>query len=204
MLKAPMLTKCTALLLFLLAVKPTFAVDVEDTGARLGPAVFGFGGIFTKENMGSSLRPLHTSYESNFLGGIGYQNFMYNIGNVSLGIEAGVSVRAGRHFTGEVWSGAVGRYDGLPAVAGFEVSPAFTFGLSAVTAAHRGREQILEERYGGDASLLFYLGPEINVSRANSDREIFWRLHHRSGAWGTLGNMKGAMNANVLGIRQRF
>lgn len=199
-----MLTRYAFSILLLFSGMPAFAAEPDDTGIRPNQAVFGFGGIFTNENMGRSLRPLRTTYEENVLAGIGYQRFVFEREAVSLGFEAGGSLRAGGGVTGEVWSGAVARYDGLPTVAGLRLSPAFTFGLTAVSAPHRGREQMLEERYDGDATLLFYLGPEINLSHSSSGHEVFWRLHHRSGAWRTLGNMKGAMNANVVGIRLSF
>jgi hypothetical protein len=68
-----------------------------------------------------------------------------------------------------------------------------------------GREERLEAESGGDATLLFYLAPELNFSlAAYPNAELFWRLHHRSGAWETLGDMDGAANANVVGARVGF
>ncbi|MNL69083.1 hypothetical protein D3C87_1938980 [compost metagenome] len=85
------------------------------------------------------------------------------------------------------------------------VSPSFTAGLSLVSDAQPGRERQEEIKDNGNANVLFYLGPEINVSFSDeSSTEFFWRLHHRSGGGKTLGNMKGATNANVFGVRYKF
>jgi hypothetical protein len=76
-------------------------------------------------------------------------------------------------------------------------------GFSAVTNAMPGREGSNESERNGDATLLFYLGPELNLSLVSRPNvEIFWRLHHRSGAWGTLGDMHGAANVQTVGLKE--
>ena len=78
------------------------------------------------------------------------------------------------------------------------------FGLSYVSDSHEGREKRLEAQAEGDARMLFYLSPELDFRRSPDARySFFYRLHHRSGAWNTLG-MEGGSNANIFGVRMRF
>lgn len=167
--------------------------------------VFAFGGALTTGNMHQSARPLRVGYETNPILGFGYQRFLPAAGSFSLGAEMGGAARLGGRVTGEVWAGAVLRHEGARLGQDLRLISAMTVGLSHITATHRGRETFLEDRYEGNARTLFYLGPELSLSRASApDRELFWRLHHRSGGGRTLGNMKGAANANVIGLRLRF
>ncbi|HCD82418.1 MAG TPA: hypothetical protein DEQ45_01055 [Agrobacterium sp.] len=144
-------------------------------------------------------------YERNAILGGGYQFYPYSIGNVKLGGEIGIAARFGKGFTGEVWAGPVARYEQIKLGERLFIMPSFTAGLSLVNDAQRGREREQEIKDDGNANVLFYLGPEINVSFSeDSSTEFFWRLHHRSGGGKTLGNMKGATNANVFGVRYKF
>ena len=166
-------------------------------------AVFGFGGVVTADDD----NPFTFSYEDNFVLGLGYQRFLYdwNQDRLNLGIEVGLAGRFGDRNSAELWGGAVARYDGLVLFERVRISPAFTFGLSAVTDTLEGREEHSEISEDGDATLLFYMGPELNISLpSHPEIEVFARVHHRSGAWGTLGDMHGAANASVIGFRRRF
>lgn len=168
-------------------------------------AIFGFGGAMTRADMLKSAALIPVDYENNYIFGGGYQLFPYEISGVKLGVEAGIAGRFGEGFTGEVWGGGVIRYDQIRLGDNLFLSPAFTAGLSFVNKAHPGREANEEREDQGNARALFYLGPEINIAFSeDSNTEFFWRLHHRSGAWRTLGNMKGATNANVFGVRYKF
>jgi hypothetical protein len=83
------------------------------------------------------------------------------------------------------------------------ITPALTFGASAVTDT-MGVEAEREAGDGLPGDLLFYLSPEISVSAADHpETEMFWRLHHRSGAWNTFGG-GGSANATMIGIRTSF
>jgi hypothetical protein len=115
-----------------------------------------------------------------------------------------VAGRFGSTPSAEFWGGVVGRHDGFMIGDSVRISPAFTFGLSHVTRP-QGRELRNERERDGDARMLFYLGPEINLTFSSLPNvDFFWRLHHRSGAWGTLGDMHGGANANVVGIKFEF
>lgn len=199
-----------AFLAYALAIGPACAADLyapapvsskllKQNVFVLGGASVGDGDIFSAAN------PFTAHYEDNIVVGGGYQRFFYESLNISIGVEAGLAGRFGDKNSAEVWGGVVGRYDGFVLFETLKIAPAFTFGLSAVTGTMAGREERLEAESGGDATLLFYLGPELNFSlAAYPNAELFWRIHHRSGALGTLGDMDGAANANVVGARIGF
>ncbi|NTA61483.1 hypothetical protein G6L32_22810 [Agrobacterium tumefaciens] len=189
----------------MIALATTPSLASEDMASQTSEAIFGFGGVLTKEDMLKSAALVPVEYEKNAILGGGYQFYPYRIGNVKLGGEIGVAVRFGKGFTGEVWAGPVARYDKIRLGERLFVSPSFTAGLSLVSDAQPGRERQEEIKDNGNANVLFYLGPEINVSFSEeSSTEFFWRLHHRSGGGKTLGNMKGATNASVFGVRYKF
>ncbi|MBP1851791.1 hypothetical protein [Rhizobium halophytocola] len=184
---------------------PSLCADTGRPGENHAYAIFGFAGAMTDADMGSTATIFGPDYEDHAVIGGGAQYFPYAIGNVKLGLEAGLAARMGDGLTGEIWGGVVARYDKIRLADHLFLSPAFTFGISHVSDAHAGREAREEAADGGDAATLFYLGPELNLSFSqDSSTEVFWRLQHRSGAWGTLGDMHGAANANVFGIRYKF
>ncbi|MFK3852012.1 hypothetical protein ACI2J5_21120 [Agrobacterium pusense] len=189
----------------MVALAATSSFASEDMTSETSEAIFGFAGAMTKEDMLKSAALIPVDYESNAVIGGGYQFYPYRIGNIKLGGEVGMAVRFGKGFTGEVWAGPVARYEHIRLGEQLFITPSFTAGLSLVTDAQPGREREQEIKDDGNANVLFYLGPEINVSFSEgSSTEFFWRLHHRSGGGKTLGNMKGATNANVFGVRYKF
>lgn len=167
--------------------------------------VFAFGGAFVSGNMDDALNPISAEYEGNRVLGVGYQYYFGALGaGFQLGSELGLALRVGDISSAEAWAGLVLRHDGIVLADAIRVSPSFTFGVSAVTDGI-GVERDREAEHAGDSTLLFYLGPEISLSAAeNPQLEVFWRLHHRSGAWGTLGGMGDTANANVVGVRWHF
>lgn len=188
------------------AITVALAVIVlADRAEAHDESIFAFGGVLTTGNMHQSARPLRVGYEGNSILGFGYQNFSPRDRAFHVGMEVGAATRLGGRATNEFWAGVVMRHDGADIGPNLRIASALTVGLSHITATHRGRETALEERYEGNATTLFYLGPELSLSRADTPgREVFWRLHHRSGGGQTLGNMKGAANANVIGFRYTF
>lgn len=166
--------------------------------------VFFFTGRMLDENMGDSLKIISGDYEDNYITGLGAQEFALHTGITSIGYELGLAPRYGDDQTLEVWGGFVGRLDDIRLFDHLYMSPSVVFGLSWVSDSHEGREKRLEAQAEGDARLLFYLSPEIAFRTSLDSRySFFYRLHHRSGAWNTLG-MEGASNANVFGVRMRF
>jgi hypothetical protein len=193
------LVPCT-LALQVMATGPAAAEETD-----IDQSIFAFGGGMVDEDMFYAADPFGSSYEGNPIFGIGYQIFPYSIGSVKLGLEAGLAGRFGGSSDAEIWGGVVGRYDAIEIANKVRIIPSFTFGLSHVTRTHDGREERQEAERDGNARTLFYLGPELSFSTvARPELEVFWRLHHRSGAWGTLGDMHGGSNANLLGVRYNF
>tara|TARA_R100000365_G_scaffold905_1_gene3285 strand:- start:94 stop:702 length:609 start_codon:yes stop_codon:yes gene_type:complete len=162
-----------------------------------------FGGHYTKGDFGQSFNPVAVPYEDNVVLGIGVrQDGPVRDDGIAVGWETGGAVRAGETTSAEVWSGPYVGHDGIELGEAVKVSPSVTFGLSAVTGS-MGSEQRRARSEGGSPELLFYLSPEIALSSVqNPDTEVFWRLHHRSGAWGTIG--AGSANATTVGLRQHF
>ena len=161
-------------------------------------AVFGFGSAVLSADDTS------IGFEDNYLLGLGYQRAWGDWGALLYGLEGGLAQRFGQTYTLEAWGGIFARYN--IDVGSLRIAPALTFGLSTVTDPMIGGETNRQDDNGdGDAHLLFYLGPEISFGMAeHPEYEVFARLHHRSGAWGTLGEMHGAADAFALGVRTFF
>ena len=93
---------------------------------------------------------------------------------------------------------AVLRYD-LPQPLPILRSVAFLLGMSYATevpdyeVATRGESQ----------QLMAYWAMEAEFGPADSRNSVFTRLHHRSGAFGTVAD-EGGSNAIVLGLRHRW
>ncbi|MBI4763954.1 MAG: hypothetical protein HY787_05040 [Deltaproteobacteria bacterium] len=162
-------------------------------------------GQYTTDNMGDTLNILKADYEKNYLLAAAHSRDFLELGyGIQLGIEFGVAVRFGENWTGELWGGVVIRPKGFTSREGITIAPAFTIGLSAISKS-MGEEIKREIGRGGNASFLFYLGPEIAFTFPGLRRwELVYRLHHRSGAGGALGGLYEGYNANTLGLRYRF
>ncbi|SFZ85761.1 hypothetical protein SAMN02983003_2931 [Devosia enhydra] len=168
-------------------------------------AVFFFGGRFHSDYFGGSFNAFGAPYETNYVLGGGYQHFFQNWGDFRLGAEGGLALRfgEGEPTSLEAWGGVVGRYDGFVIGNTIRISPSMTFGLSAVTDTI-GMETVRASWIESDVPVLFYLGPEISISSLdNPNLEAFWRVQHRSGAWGTIAHIDGS-NANTVGVRWKF
>lgn len=164
-------------------------------------SVFVFGGVYSQRSMRKTASIVDTEYDSNFPLGLGYQRYWWSLWDFRIGGEVGVAARFGDPFSVELWGGAVLRYDGLVIADRVKITPGITAGLSGVTAT-MGVERDREMSHGGDAQLLFYLGPEVAVSHTRyPNLELFYRLHHRSGAGGVINGINEGYNANVVGLR---
>ncbi len=188
------------------AVEPAFVAPPV-----LDQAFFGFAGKYTQETLGGSFDPFHADFDDITAVGIGYQQFVAQLPlNVRFGYEVGVAGRfadESRYIPGntaDFWAGGLLRYDGFNIFDTVHVAAALTFGFSAVTDS-AGYERQREITKDGDASFLFYLGPEVSLSLANHPEfELFGRIHHRSGGGGLLGDMNEGANAPVVGLRVFF
>jgi preprotein translocase subunit Sec61beta len=182
------------------------ALIAAQPAERPDEAVFAFGGRYFTNHMEGFLNPggpLGLNYEDNFVFGGGYQRFLIETDvGARFGVEGGVAMRAGERVAGEAWAGLVGRYEGL-AIGPVAITPSLTVGVSAVT----DTIGIEGRRVAPDANphVLIYIAPEIATSiGGNSDVEAFYRIQHRSGAWGTVAGMGDGANASTIGLRFRY
>jgi hypothetical protein len=160
----------------------------------------------------------------NYIVGAAYDRDLLNFGHgFHFGVEVGIADRFGHYKeccdsiiksnsivqSAEFWAGPQLRYDGIPLFDLVRIGGGLTVGLSAATAPI-GRELERQIEAPGNARLLYYLGPEIDVSFPSlPDLEFVLKLQHRSGgaqvsSLPTLGHMAEGYNADVFGIRWRF
>jgi hypothetical protein len=164
--------------------------------------VFFFAGRFQNLDFGHSFVPFNAPYNSDSVFGGGYQQFFSNWNGFKLGAEVGLAARFSNQVSAELWGGVVGRYDGW-ALGPVRISPALTFGLSAVS-GYVTTEADQVPIIGKGVPILFYLGPELNFSLADHPNiEAFIRIQHRSGGYGTIAKIDAA-NADTLGLRWKF
>ncbi len=175
------------------------AVDAGDRWVQI------FGGRYTKETTGDSLNPFDVESENNYVAGIAYGRDWRRMGPYfATGAEMGIAARIADRRSGELWGGLYMRSKGLPLLPHILIKPSVTVGLSLVDRAI-GMERVREERRRGNATLLYYFGPELAFSlRRYPEWELVYRLHHRSGGMRTLGNMSEGHNANTFAVRRRF
>lgn len=167
-------------------------------------AVFGFGGVLTKGGLGDTIL-FQAGYGSDWILGGGYQRFVLsNRWGFSLGGEMGVAGRFDGSTTGEIWAAGVIRHAGFTLFDRLSIAGSVSFGFSAVSGPNSIERQ-REIAHNGNASFLFYLRPEIDVSTPRlPGTELFIATQHRSGGNGVLGNLAEGSNASVIGIRRRF
>ncbi len=110
----------------------------------------------------------------------------------------------GRMYSTEAWFGGKLRWENFRPTQNTHLSVAATVGLSGVTRT-MGRERAREIDAHGNAHLLGYVSPEVNLAFDSLPNwEFVLRETHRSGALGTFGHMREGYNANVLGVRYIF
>jgi len=187
-----------------------------------GQSLFFFAGRTSPTNLEDTAafnltRSRGTASYDNAIVGAAYQRDFLQIGRgVFLGGEIGIANRFGYYkvccdptvrtsdviHSGELWGGGSLRYEGITLFNALRVSPGFVGGLSAIT--NPIGQEALHQKDGKSARLLFYLGFETAFSLPeHPNAEVVLRLHHRSGAYGTLGGLKEGNNATVVGFRQR-
>ena len=190
----------------------------------LKQSVFVFGGRTNSGNLGDTFKygvgvpSSQLTYDNYIVGGAYQRDFVQFNSGLLLGAEIGLADRFGHYKTccdtvtysqtmansAELWAGVSFRHAGLKVLDAVQVSPGFVFGLSAISSpiGQEGEHQVVHQ---GSAKVLFYLGFDLALALASMpNTELVFRVHHRSGAYGTLGGLKEGNNANVVGIRQRF
>lgn len=167
-------------------------------------SIFLFGGIHSTGNLGQSLNPFDR-HDDSYLAGAAYARDFVPLGShVLLGGEIGAAARFGNRGSAEFWAGPGVRLRPIPIGEAIAIAPAVVVGLSAVTRPNDIERQ-REIARNGDATLLFYLAPEVALLiKQWPNIEVVYRLHHRSGLYGTLGRLEEGSNAHVLGVRWRM
>lgn len=191
-----------ALAAFVMSADLSFAAD------WLGPnqTLLLFGGVFRSGTFpGWTMIPFTGGVEHNYLVGGALDTDYFSYGGFHFGTEIGVAGRFGEGKSGsaELWGGPSVHYRGF-IIGEVTISPGFVVGLSAVSNTI-GEERIREAGNSGNATLLFYLGPELAFRfRSMPNVELVVRTHHRSGAERRLGYMAEGHNANIFGMRFHF
>jgi hypothetical protein len=191
--------------------------------SNLKQSVFVFAGRTNSGNLwntfGYGIGAPGTIFYDNYIVGGAYQRDFLHLGSGFLiGAELGLADRFGHYRiccnivdysrsvrqSFELWGGVSLRHEGVLLFDTIRVSPGFVFGLSGISNPI-GQERLHQIDHQGSAKVLFYLGFDLAFAIADlPNTELVFRVHHRSGAYGTLGGMKEGNNANVVGIRQRF
>jgi hypothetical protein len=199
----PLATRSVALSLILLVLIATSVAAESLSDRPAGVAVLA-GPLVTGTFPGLTLIPFGSPRDGNAVAGAVFDYRLARVGGgFEIGIEAGFAARFGQAFSAEVWGGTVLRHRGMH-LGPIQFAPAFVTGFSAVTSA-MGIEAARERSMGGDATYLFYLGPEIALSHERLPGwEFVYRVHHRSGGYGALGLLHEGANANLFGVRHRF
>lgn len=194
---------CAALVCVILSCSAAAAEDLFELHAPVS-SVFMFGGILNGGNLGQTLLVVGNSYENSGIAGAAYRSeFISVFDHFELGLETGGAARFGDGTSGEFWGGPSLTYNGLN-FGWINVAPSGVFGLSAITSP-TGVERARAIEHGGNETLLFYIGLEVAFSSpATPSWELVYRVHHRSGGYGTLGGVLEGHNANVIGFRHRF
>lgn len=194
---------------FLLSVGSGMA-SAQEPAPAAGRDITVFGGVMTKGDFpGDAMIPFGSELDDVYMLGAAYnQEFAYLGAGFRLGGEVGLAGRFGDGESGELWFGPSLRYDGFE-VGPLTISAGFVGGVSFVTESH-GFEGDNERWSGGDAGVVYYLGPEIGFKLDSiPNTELVYRTHHRSGSKNysslpTLGDIAEASNSNLLGLRFRF
>ncbi len=167
-------------------------------------SIFLFGGIHSTGNLGRSLNPFARHDDSYLVGAAFARDFLPLGTHIVVGGEIGAAARFGNRASAEFWGGPNVRLRPLPIGEALAVVPGVVVGLSVVTKP-TDIERQREIARNGDATLLFYLAPEVALLiRQWPNLEIVYRVHHRSGLFGTLGRLEEGSNAHVLGVRWRM
>lgn len=191
-----------------------FAQDLDSpTGGSLSDRLdyFVFGSVMTEGTFpGWTNIPFAAPLDDDYLVGGAVNYELLDAGHgFHFGAEVGLAARFGSTQSAEAWGGMSMRHDGFsagPVSVGFGL----VVGLSAVTGTTGIEARREAAAVDGDATLLYYAGPELSLRYDKApNMEFVFRTHHRSGAANvsflpTLGNLAEGSNANSFGIRFRY
>jgi hypothetical protein len=199
---AGVLSRICWLFLLLLQCNSAFSFDLLPPQG----SVFVFVGQFMRGTFpGWTNIPFAGDPENNYLAGGAYRLELADLGaGFHFGTEVGVDGRFGHGTSAEFWTGTSIWHQGFSITDFVTIAPGLVTGFSAVTNSI-GIERERELSHHGNATFLFYLGPELAFKfKAIPDVEFVFRTQHRSGGKGTLGRMGEGANGNIFGVRIPF
>ncbi|MCW5716238.1 MAG: hypothetical protein KIS68_00250 [Bauldia sp.] len=162
-------------------------------------------GLYTTSFWARSFSVNEVGYEPNFvIALISGRDLITTPIGFRVGHESGIALRFGQDFSVEMWRAVTFSF-GARLLGRVMVTPQFALGLSSVSnliGVERPREAAEED---GDMSRLIYNGSQLAwLLEAIPFIEVFYRLHHRSGALGFWGNVPDGHNANAVGFQIRY
>jgi len=164
--------------------------------------VFGYGGQWSANNIGSILRG-RTKFQSSYVGVAGGSRTLHRFGrHLSLELEANAAFHAGLQRHPEVNTALLVRWHRFPWDR--YVNTTVAFGLGPSYAFRTPRVEVHPRRPA--SRLLVFMPVEITFAppqRRNPRWELLLRIHHRSGAFGLVSDARGS-NFVSTGVRYRF
>jgi hypothetical protein len=180
----------------------------SDKLTELKWAITLFNGVFTERTIGKAVFNLPGNFESNYLHGLAVSREFWKTGkHFSLELEGMYANHHGKHKTGyqnyeEYVMAILLRYHTFPWDHYIDTSFAIGEGLS-LTSETPQRE--LQRHNRGSQHLLNYLAFELSFTLPQYPKaSLVYRLHHRSGVFGTFGGVRGASDFYMLGLRYNF
>lgn len=192
-----------AALLAIALLAPFLAAPAAAAQPRNGLSFFV--GVYTTSFWARSFSVNNVGYEPNFVVAIiSERDLLSTSWGLRIGHESGMALRFGREFSFETWRGMTISF-GAILKTGVVLTPKMVLGLSNISNPIGMEIERELEAADGDVNRLIYLGSEVSQSFPEvPEIEIFYRLHHRSGALGFWGNVAAGHNANGVGIRLRY
>jgi hypothetical protein len=181
-----------AAILCLALLHPTAATATERS-------VMLFGGLSTMNDWTELWQPRELEFaRAGLVGVAGAVEWPIAGTSVAIGAEAQIVKHLGAQTNWEVNLPVVVRYTPARAVGSLE-SLAFALGLSWASEP----PAIEVAREGESRRAHVYWAAELAFGTAREDRDVVFRLHHRSTGYGLFGD-GGSTNSFVAGIRQTF
>jgi hypothetical protein len=167
-----------------------------------------FNGVYTDRRFGKAVFNLPGSFEKNYLQGIALSRHLARFWHDCFAVEAEIMAARhhGRHRQGnqsyqEYVAALFLRYDRFPWNDRLHTSIALGEGLSLASKVPMREVQIR----GNSQRLLNYLALELELTLPDHPRySLTYRIHHRSGVFGLFGDVRGASDYYLLGLRCRF
>ena len=165
-------------------------------------------GVYTDRTLGEAVFYPPGELEDNYLHGLALSRQFFRFWNDYLALEAEVmaSHHHGRHKEGrqsyqEYVAALFLRFDDFPWNDHLHTAIALGEGLSLTSETPEREVQIR----GNSQHVLNYLALELELTLPKFPRySLAYRIHHRSGVFGVFGNVLGASDYYLLGLRYRF